>query len=359
MKKSAKTPKNQKHPHKPHKPKKPSLLFIVKNRVDSYGVSIGLINSAGFVVNALNARGYDADLVRVNDANDIDRAVTKADPDIVFVEALFVTPDKFSEILSIPRHRKRKWVVRLHSKGPFLAHESMAFDWLNEYKKIADNLFLSCNNEDFNDDLNAVGYESAFLPNIYSPKDYHHHDADLSDRHNKHNYIDVGCFGAIRSLKNQVEQAIAAIIFAKKVGKKLRFHINSSRVESKSEPELKNLRALFQDQEHATLVEWNWLSHKEFVKVIRKMDISMQVSFTESFNIVTADAVGQNVPVVVSNDVDWVPSAFRASPTDTNDIVSKLVLAYKLPHLNILMCNKALDKYNSLALASWERYLKE
>jgi hypothetical protein len=348
--KNKKPKDDKKHPHKP---KKPKLLFIVKNRIDSYGVSIGLINSAGFVVNALRKKGYDADIVRVTDANEIDRVVTLRDPDIVMVEALFVTPDKFAEILSIPRHKRRKWVVRLHSKAPFLAHESMAFDWLNEYKKVANNLYISCNNEDFNEDLVNLGYSSSYLPNIYSPRDYHCHNTD----HHKGDYVDVGCFGAIRSLKNQVQQAIAAIEFAKKIGRKLRFHINSSRVESKSEPELKNLRALFAGQKNATLVEWNWLSHQGFVQVVRRMDVSMQVSFSESFNIVTADAVGQNVPVVVSQDIDWIPSVYRAIPTDTRDIVDKLILAYKLPKLNAIVCNRALDKYNERALVIWERYL--
>jgi hypothetical protein len=37
--------------------------------------------------------------------------------------------------------------------------------------------------------------------------------------------------------------------------------------------------------------------------------------------------------------------------------VDKLILAYKLPKLNAIVCNRALDKYNERALVIWERYL--
>ena len=57
--------------------------------------------------------------------------------------------------------------------------------------------------------------------------------------------IDIGAYGAIRPLKNQLLQALAAIKFAESIGKTLRFHINITRIENNGDPVLKNLRNLF------------------------------------------------------------------------------------------------------------------
>src|SRR5687767_3265214 len=107
------------------------ILFVVKNRIDTYGISVGLINSSRFVSEALNKRGWESKVVRVVDANSIDREVTNYNPDLVIIEALFVTPEKIREILSITRHQKRQWTIRIHSKTSFLQQEGIALDWLN------------------------------------------------------------------------------------------------------------------------------------------------------------------------------------------------------------------------------------
>jgi glycosyltransferase involved in cell wall biosynthesis len=167
--------------------------------------------------------------------------------------------------------------------------------------------------------------------------------------------VDIGCFGAIRPLKNHLEQAVAAIRFADEVGKHLRFHINSERTEQKGDEVLKNLRSLFDGtvgKHH--LIEHQWMSHAKFCKVMSRMDLHMQVSFSESFNIVTADAIYQDVPVVVSTDMDWVPSMFRAHATDTNEIVHKMHLACITP---TLFNQVALWLYNRKSLKTWKKYL--
>ena len=86
---------------------------------------------------------------------------------------------------------------------------------------------------------------------------------------------------------------------------KLRLHINTARVEQKGENVLKNLRALFVDTRHE-LVEHGWLKHKDFVKLVGTMDICLQVSISETYNIVAADVVNQRVPVVTTDEIPFV-----------------------------------------------------
>lgn len=67
---------------------KSRVIFICKNRTDTYGNSTGLHNSAQFVSNFLNQSGIESKVVSVVDGNDIDRVVTQYNPSHVFIEAL-------------------------------------------------------------------------------------------------------------------------------------------------------------------------------------------------------------------------------------------------------------------------------
>ena len=89
--------------------------------------------------------------------------------------------------------------------------------------------------------------------------------------------ISISSFGAIRPMKNQLMQAIAAIKFADDIERELVFHINATRVENKGDSALKNILSLFENTHHK-LVQHPWLNHNEFIKVIKGMDICMQVS---------------------------------------------------------------------------------
>ena len=66
------------------------------------------------------------------------------------------------------------------------------------------------------------------------------------------------------------------------------------------------------------------MSHEDFTNLISTMDISMQVSFNETYNIVSADAVNNLVPVVVSDEIKWVLGLFKTSTVDSKKIVKKL-----------------------------------
>jgi hypothetical protein len=90
------------------------------------------------------------------------------------------------------------------------------------------------------------------------------------------------------------------------------------------------------------------------------MDIGMQVSFSESFNIITADFVYGGVPIVVSDDVDWMPQHTRVSPNSALIMAKKM---YQLWQVRSGMSARdnmiALDNYNYNATEKWERFLSE
>jgi len=275
--------------------------------------------------------GIESKLVEVVDNNGIDREVTLYRPTHVIIEAFWVVPEKFEVLRKL--HPDVLWVIRSHSEIPFLAGEGISMEWFFGYMK-QENVVVAFNTphttEEFRQlyrysDETVNGFDACqkvwYLPNYYpvtgKPVPY---TLDKKDT------IDVGCFGAIRPMKNHVLQAVAAIEFAKINNLNLRFHVNATRVEGGADAHKKNLFALFKglDSEQFQLIEHPWMNHEEFTALVRTMDIGLQLSLTESFNIVTADFVNAGVPVVTSDEIEWVSPFFYAKATDSNDIVDKM-----------------------------------
>jgi len=341
------------HEHKPdNKPEhKKRVLFICKKRNDTYGPSFGLINSCKFICNALEKHGIVCSVETVIDNNCIDKAVRNFKPDHVFIEALWVVPAKFEVLLKI--YKNIQWYVRVHSKIPFIANEGMAIEWLRGYHEVSEkysNLHLSANNVDIVDTFKHVyGIPVSYHPNIYCPPDYGYEPITKFNT----KILDVGCFGAVRPMKNQLIQAMAAMAFGNEIQKKVRFHVNCDRIEQHGDPVMKNLESTFANTRHE-LVKHPWLNHEDFIKTVRKMDIGMQVSFSETFNIVAADFVWNNVPVIGSPEISWLSHLYKAEPTDFHQILNRLSMAYYGGKANIQSVNKSkLDSYNKEALKVW------
>jgi hypothetical protein len=344
------------------------VLFILKRREDysaivhsHIGLSTGLYNSASFVNDMLNNVGVDSKLIVVKDNNDIDREVTAFRPTHVIIEALWVVPTKFEILQKL--HPKVKWIIRLHSETPFMAGEGMAMDWLGDYSRFK-NIILACNAPRFlrevrlylqhlnNWDKKTTDQKVIYLPNFY-PQDY----VKKSFNRNK-DTIDIGCFGAVRPLKNHMVQIFAALDFAERIGKKLRFHINAGRIEMQGQPVLNNIRGFFQ-QIHGSgheLINHQWCPREDFLKICASMDIGLQVSFSETFNIVGADIISQGVPLVGSKEIPWAIPVFNADPTDSKNISNKLMMAYKFPRLNIWAHQISLKNYTDKTLDIWFDY---
>lgn len=351
----------------------PRVLFILKKRKSNwskincptYEISSGLYNSAKFVCEMLNASGIVSQLVEVDDNNSIDREVTLFKPTHVIIEALWVVPEKFATLIKL--HPMVQWVVRLHSNVPFLSNEGIAIDWIIQYLEY-DQLRIGFNSFDallaFKKLLHSKktykDYKLVYLPNYYPYKKC----VTSTDTFHS-NEIHIGCFGAIRLMKNQLTQAMAAIEFARQSGVKLYYHINGYRVEGQSDSVLRNIRAIFNKLpiEQFELVEHSWLSHDEFLKVIDKLDMGLQVSYSETFNIVTADFISRGKPVVVSEQISWINRIFYADPNSIDDMVFRMKVA-KL-HSSFSNITKYLNvnywglrRYSIDSIKYWKKFLR-
>jgi hypothetical protein len=315
----------------------------------------GLFNSARLVNEMLVKNGIESRIVIVRDNNDIDKIVNIYKPDEVFVEALWVVPEKYEILQKL--HPKVKWIIRIHSEVPFLAVEGMSMDWIIRCLGY-ENVYIAPNSKRSFHDLKSILPENiknklTYLPNYYPEVQY------VREREEEQFVINVACFGAVRPLKNHLNQAIAAIMFAESQNKRLRFFINSNRIECGGDPVLENLRKLFEHSDKHELVECPWTPHKQFIDLMAdQIDIGLQVSYTESFNIVAADMVACGIPVVSSSEITWLPMIDYAEASSVKSIYNKLRLVWFCRNLGITKLNRrGLTNFARVSEERWLKYL--
>lgn len=343
-------------------------LFILKRREDyssdpsysgSYQIATGMYNSANFVVDELVAAGHEAEIAILDNHNLIDGAVTAYNPDFVFIEGLWVTPEKIIELLAIPRHQPRKWVIRIHSEIPFLATEGIAMGWIGRYLQAG--ALIAPNAQRADDQIryfaNRVGLTLAevqekviFLPNCY-PTDFEPlAGLDTSAKAT----LDVGCFGAFRPFKNHLQQVFVAAKFADQLGKTLRFHTNCRYDQGGISPS-KNVHEglIAMGIEH---VEHNWEDRNTFLQSLRDNDLLLQVSMTETFNIVAADNTLVGRPMLTSDEIPWVYPLY-GDPQNVDDCVAKLAFIWGRKEFFIQKNRARLTTYAQTSREIWTRYV--
>ncbi len=344
------------------------LFLLKKNNSYNYGSpytdpSTGLFNSASILAEQLKDKLHvKTKLVICIDGNSVDREVHEYKPDVCILEAIWITPAKMEELIKL--HPKVIFVVRVHSELPFLANEGSAISNINGYSKL--DMFVAMNSKDTYNELKIIYSNIVYMPNVYEDVcigggDFARYLKNLSQylfdpkgwTKLSWRELNVGCFGAIRPMKNQLIQAVAAINYADKAGTKLNFHMNGSRVEQRGDSVLKNLIALFEDSKH-DLVLYPWMPREDFLKLIASMDVGMQVSMNESFNIVSADFVSQKVPIVVSEAVKWCPDFSQVSTIRGKEIEEKIGQALRYNRMFVRGQAFHLEVYNKVSLKHWK-----
>lgn len=339
------------------------ILFILKERsyyTNNTNVkSYGLINSSTHLAMYLEDLGYHVDIVSVVDANGIDKVLFEYKPDMTIIEALWVPSQKLKELMEIPRYGKMEWVVRIHSDIGFLSAETLSLTYINEYIALGKKrLSIAPNHKSLTEYLsNALRYNLVYLPNVIHETEYQRWGGDRCE----HDIITIGCFGALRILKNQPYQALCAIKAADELEKKLHFHITADvQKDMGVNPVVKNLEELFKNNHHR-LIKHNWLENSEFMMLIEKMDMGLQLSYTESFNIVTADFINCNIPIIVGEAIWWMPQILKTSTIDYDETVRKIISVYKNKDSNFLrlLMKRSLSRYNKDSKKTWDNFLDD
>jgi hypothetical protein len=159
-------------------------------------------------------------------------------------------------------------------------------------------------------------------------------------------------------MKNQLLQAFAALEFARRKGKKLRFHINSTRIEANGGNVMSNLMQFFMQLNDAELIPHQWIQPEDLPNVLSKLDLGLQISMTETFNIVTADYVSSGIPVIVSKEIDWIDHRCIAADHDLHAMANVMDNILESSEQVVLSNQWRLKQHSQFALGDWTQWAR-
>lgn len=333
-----------------------SVLFLYRNfrlRPDANLSHVGLGVSASHIARLLHAEGVHTDVAGAWDPAEV-AVLLRNRPYLthVVVEAPWIPLAVMNALLG--EFPGIEFVVRCHSQLAFLQVDPGAFALMRGYLALqrgGQRIRIAGNATRFTHAMSALYGPCLYLPNGY----FLDGKTPRNRSPNLRGTIRVGSFGATRVLKNHLTSAAAALIAAKDLGVDLEFYVSTGRTEGGGST-LLALREMFAGLPTARLVEAGWQGWTDFVNLTEAMDCMMQLSFTESFNIVTADGIAHGVPSVVGPAIEWTPPSWRADPDDAID-AAKVLRHLLHDHRAAAEGMEALKAYNLKALCAWLEYL--
>ena len=244
------------------------------------------------------------------------------------------------------------FTVVSHSNFGFLAADPHAVKLLREtvdLQHATHNVRVAGNCRKFADAAQeAWGANVACLPNLY----------DVSEPMPPYrspwagDCLRIGLFGACRILKNGLTAAAAVAILAKTLRVPTELHISERDDGGVS----RGIDELAEGVPNLRVVYSGWLSWVRFRRLVGHMHVLLQPSFTESFNVVTADGIHAGVPSVTSPAIDWVPKRWQADPDDAADVANVAESLLRTPHA-VEDGRRALSNYVARGLLEWRGFL--
>src|ERR1700693_817921 len=327
------------------------LNFIGYDHVSHTGLAVSAQNTA----KVLRNNGVDARVIPVRNAGEIEQLIINLKPTHVLVNALWVPTLDLNKLVF--KYVDVNFAVLCHSNIAFLQAELKGITLLKDAADLelsaVGNFNLAANSESAVKSLqDAWEAPALYLPNLY----FLDNTVQQFRRKWSGGTLRIGTFGAIRSLKNPTGAAFAALSIANNLGTNLEYHINKGRNDGSGLKLIKAVEVIFQGLPNATLVEDNWDQWPSFRRLVRGMHLLLQPSFTESFNMVTADGVAEGVASVVSDVIEWAPNWWKVSPDDVPAIArtGRTLLSDSHSGEDGL---KALTNHNEEGLEEWIGYL--
>lgn len=338
---------------------KPHIAFVYKNFAANPGVShIGLGVSALNNAKIFHKQGIQASVWPVKYPHEIqtyiDRANMKNPVTHIVIAAPWIPTPTLHQI--VHSNLDIKFAVNCHSNVGFLQADTNGVKLLREYidlQKGSLNFHVAGNSKKFCLWLRqAFATACDYLPNMYYLDD----TVDANKPLWNGGVLRIGAFGATRPQKNIASMAGAALAISKELKCDVEFYVSGGRTEGGGNTILNAVRAMLVNEPGITLKELNWASWPQFRSLIRTMHLLLQVSYTESFNMVTADGVAEGVPSVVSDAIDWAPKYWQAFSDDVCDIarVGRQLIFDRSAAKDGL---RALEQHNRDSFEIWEEYL--
>lgn len=328
------------------------LVLCYKNFAAFAGIShIGLGVAALNIAKVLTRHGIKATVLPILNSAKLDEYLTN-NPTVTHVEiAAPWIPTREVQMLTL-KHDNVHFTVNCHSNVGFLQADTNGVKLLREYIDVelgSLNFNVSGNSSKFIRWVRQA-YQSpcTYLPNMYY--------LDYAVNPNKPVYnggvLRVGAFGATRPQKNLMSAAGTALELHEELKVDTEFWVSGGRLEGGGSTILNSVRAMVQGVPGFTLKELGWATWPQFRDYVRKMHLLVQGSYTESFNMITADGIAEGVPSVTSDALDWVPEhwiAYSDNVPDMARVGRQLIFDPKAPYEGM----QHLEAHNESAFYAW------
>ncbi|HEX7361057.1 MAG TPA: hypothetical protein VF283_11270 [Bryobacteraceae bacterium] len=325
--------------------------FAASRNISHIGLGVAALNTA----KVLRGAGIRAEVWPILSAGDLRSRLESRSADHVMISAPWIPAHELQALASA--FPETQFAVNCHSNVGFLQADRNGTRLLRESIEIelgTFNVHVAGNSRRFCEWVRAAwGAPCAYLPNLY-----YLHEHRLRRHHSfSGGTLRIGVFGATRPLKNLMSAAGAALQIARELHAPLELWISAGRAEGGGETVLASIKELLQGLPHASLVLNGWQSWPKFRQTIAHMHLLLQPSYTESFNMVTADGVAEGVPSVVSPAIDWAPTDWKADPDNVFEIARtgrRLLLDPHAAEDGV----RALERYVADGVRAYEEYLE-
>ena len=322
--------------------------FAANRNISHIGLGVSAMNTA----KVLRKNGIAAEVWPITNAQQLSKDFTGVSH--VVVSAPWIpTTDLQAMTLQNPEIR---FAVNCHSNVGFLQADANGVKLMREATELeigSHNFHMAGNSDKFCQWLrSAFGSPCTYLPNLY----YLESPTAPARRLYFGGTLRIGAFGATRPLKNLMSSAGAALEIARELKADTELWLSAGRTEGGGDTILRAVHAMLDGLPNIRIVENGWQSWPKFRQCIAHMHLLLQPSYTESFNMVTADGVAESVPSVVSDSIDWAPAHWQARADDVLDIAR--VGRYLLSDPRAITDGfAALTAHNHDGLAAWRSFL--
>jgi hypothetical protein len=324
--------------------------FAANRNISHIGLGVAALNNS----KCLSREGITTDVWPTLDAADLKRQLKlNAGVSHVVISAPWIPAVELMKLTTeFPRVQ---FAMNCHSNVGFLQADASGVKLVGaamEVQRGTANFLVAGNSRKFVDWASETfGFPIIYLPNLY----FLEGETERLRPPFHGDLLRVGAFGATRPLKNLMSAAGAALTISRLLGVDLELWINSGRDEGGG-CILRAIDELYAITRHATIVKAGWSSWHDHRKTVARMNLLINCSYTESFNMVTADGVAEGVPSVVSDAIGWAPAYWRASVDDVLEIARvgrHLLFDPRAPRDGY----RALRRHNSEGVRAWKDFL--
>lgn len=347
---------------------KKRIIFAYKNfaanrNVSHIGLGVAGINTS----KVLTHEGYIADVWPILDGNhlrmliNLDRSKHRKHAHLppithVNISAPWIKTEGLNQLCTL--FPDIRFSVNCHSNVGFLQADPSGMKLIREGLELelaVQNFTMAANSEKMCEWVrHAYGSHCEHLPNLY-------YLGNHMPRHHqpwRGGVLKIGIFGATRPQKNLASAVGAAIEMAYELKAQTQIWISSGRTEGGGGTIINTVRAMVDGLPDVTLHEGGWRTWPAFRKLIGSMHLLLQPSYTESFNMVTADGIAEGVPSVVGEAIHWVPRSWQANVDEVFEIAQ--VGRYLLnDHFAARDGMNHLKNYVQHGVRAWGEYLRE